>query len=63
MRDYLIKICAWSIVGWLVVFTACLASLEIRRELRGEIISFESDPFSPMTDLECETIARMRGWE
>ncbi len=50
-----------AFLGWSIVFTVCLASLEIRRELRGEIISFESDPFSPMTDLECETISAMRG--
>jgi hypothetical protein len=50
-----------AFLGWSIVFTICLGSLEIRRELRGEIISFESDPFAPMTDLECETIAAMRG--
>jgi len=41
MRDYLFKICVWSIVGWLFVFLVCLASLEIRRELRGGYDTFD----------------------
>jgi len=53
-----------AFLGWAIVFTICLGSLEIRRELRGEYNTFEiDDPFSPMTDLECETIAAMRGWD